>query len=520
MDELGGLTRQLQGLTTSDQGVSTNLGASSSTGPTLVSQGASSHDTHDQNDSLDEDDMPGFGPREKVLFGTVLGHLKSLQTAVSVPLFDIVHKFDGDSRNFRIWVNEIERYQQIARLSDDDVPQIAHVTCAGPVADYIKRYFQEVKARHEKVSWTILKTLLQRRFGDDTDTHQALALLRQISQKHGEPVQVYGERFLKVAELAYPEAQAHQETKDFIQRQLVDIFMDGIGPDYLRLKLLREAPHTFERALELAMKEQNLRRRHNLRSDTRGNEPWVDTRVNDVWVPDPKDNEWVPNWENRGQNESPNYQNNSKQWGFTNHNNQTNERPVWASWSRPSPVSTDTRMVEPMEIDALRRQICGKCGGQGHRSKVCPTKQDGVRPRGNRRIYVIEETDEGYDDTIPANRKHPVARGGVTSQNRQVEKKNKQGPLQSQRPTDDYNWERGAECFYCHAIGHIVNNCPNRRGWDRNRASYYSPRTWDNGPRYQGQWDRQGHQGQKDGHNDKLGGQKQGAKQGYQGQGN
>jgi hypothetical protein len=527
-NELGELTRQLQGLTTTEPSQSTSTGAGSSTGPTAASQGApTSQGSQGQNESLDEDDMPGFGPRERAIFGTVLGHLKSLQTAVSVPLFDIVHKFDGDSRNFRTWVNEIERYQQIARLSDGDVPQIAHVTCAGPVADYIKRYFQDVKTRHEQVSWEILKILLQRRFGDDTDTHQALAVLRQISQKHGEPVQVYGERFLKVAELAYPDAQAHQETKDFVQRQLVDIFIDGIGPDYLRLKLLREAPHTFERALGLAMKEQNLRRRHNMRADARGNEAWVNTRANEVWVPDPKDNEWAPNWENSS-NEFPGYQNNHRQWGFTHHNQEVNQRPVWNSWVQPTPGQTDARLVEPMEIDALRRQICGKCGGQGHRTKVCPTqntKQEGVRPRGGRRIYVIEETDEGYEgDPRPADKTSPVAREGVTGQNRRGERKSKPSPPQSQQPSQEFDWERGAECFGCHRIGHIIRDCPHRRDWDRNRVPYYPPRNWNRGPRYQEQGNRQGYQEQGNGPRDRQGYQgprdRQGNKPGYQGQGN
>lgn len=43
-------------------------------------------------------------------------------------------------------------------------------------------------------------------------------------------------------------------------------FIDGLGQDYLKMKLLKKAPKTFEDAVELAVKEQILRERINLRN--------------------------------------------------------------------------------------------------------------------------------------------------------------------------------------------------------------------------------------------------------------
>jgi hypothetical protein len=213
LDEIEEITQRLR-VMSAGQGDGTQSDAAPIQSGSQTNTGAQG--SEHRSEPLDEDDMPGLSERGKSMFGTVLRHLKALQTAVSVPMFDVVHKFDRDSRNFRTWTLELERYQQIAKLTDGDLPQIAHLTCTGPVADYIKRHLQDMKTRKQKVSWAILKILLGKRFGDDTDSHQALALLRQISQKQGEPVQLYGEGFLKVAELAYPERHTHKETQDFI----------------------------------------------------------------------------------------------------------------------------------------------------------------------------------------------------------------------------------------------------------------------------------------------------------------
>jgi hypothetical protein len=260
-EELGDITSRLQGLglsTISEQGPNLNelLSGSETAGPPT----SGAH-------FLDEDDLDDFSDKHKKLIGTVFSHLKALQTAVSIPLFEVVHKFDGDPRNFRTWIRELERYKQIAKLSEEDLSKIAHLTCSGPVADFIKRYFEENNAKRQPTSWRTLCVLLDNRFGDVTDAHQALAQLRQIRQGADEPVQLYGERFLKVAELAYPDAQLQRETKEFIQRQLVDVFCDGLYFDYLRMKILREQPRTFDAALALAMREQTLRRRFNMRAD-------------------------------------------------------------------------------------------------------------------------------------------------------------------------------------------------------------------------------------------------------------
>ena len=109
-----------------------------------------------EKEPLDTDDP-------KWLAKTALDQLKALQTAVSVPLFSIVQTFEGDPTQFKQWVRNIERYAQMARLRDQDIPQIVHVTCTGLVADFVKRYIGECEKENVNPKWQDLKKLMQRR---------------------------------------------------------------------------------------------------------------------------------------------------------------------------------------------------------------------------------------------------------------------------------------------------------------------------------------------------------------------
>ena len=86
-------------------------------------------------------------------------------------------------------------------------------------------------------------------------------LLRKVQQKPGETVQVYAERLLTLAEDAYPAQQGAA-----VQRQQIDIFVDGLQEDKLKLKVLRANPQTLDAAVTTATNEQSLRKRFSLRT--------------------------------------------------------------------------------------------------------------------------------------------------------------------------------------------------------------------------------------------------------------
>ena len=89
-------------------------------------------------------------------------------------------------------------------------------------------------------------------------------MLRRVCQEKNESVQLYAERLLAIVEDAF-QGQDHADLAA-IERQLVGFFIDGLVYDYLKMKVMRENPDRLQAAVHIAMNEQNLRRKFNLRT--------------------------------------------------------------------------------------------------------------------------------------------------------------------------------------------------------------------------------------------------------------
>ena len=155
-----------------------------------------------------------------------------LQTAISVPLLQVVRSFEGDPSQFKDWVKEIEKYAHMARLDNSDIPRIVLMTCMGTVGDFVKRYLEEIESKGKLPDWSDLKRLMHKRYAEITDNQRAMTELRKIKQAPEESVQFYSERLLRLAEDAYT-APFDEKEYAFIQKQFVDIFCDGLIYDYL-----------------------------------------------------------------------------------------------------------------------------------------------------------------------------------------------------------------------------------------------------------------------------------------------
>ena len=84
----------------------------------------------------------------------------------------------------------------------------------------------------------------------------ALLLLRQVTQIQGESIQTYSEKILFLAEKAY-----NNQGGNVVERQLIDIFVDGLITDQLKMKILRDQPDTLQGAVATCTNEQNLQTR-------------------------------------------------------------------------------------------------------------------------------------------------------------------------------------------------------------------------------------------------------------------
>ncbi|MCG7878548.1 MAG: zinc finger domain-containing protein [Candidatus Thiodiazotropha taylori] len=184
------------------------------------------------------------------------------QTLTTQGISHTVSKFDGNPKHFREWVKSIEKYATLVNLPDDRKKLVAYQSSTGAVSGFIHRYMQA----NQNQPWAHLKQQLAVRFSDVMDAQMALSLLRNCKQKPGENIHMFAERLLSLAEEAY-----NNQGGDAVERQLIDIFVDGLTNDQLKLKILRDHPDTLQAAIGVATNEQNLRARVNMSHRT--NEP-------------------------------------------------------------------------------------------------------------------------------------------------------------------------------------------------------------------------------------------------------
>ena len=77
-------------------------------------------------------------------------------------------------------------------------------------------------------------------------------------------IHVFAESLLSLAEEAYDNQEG-----DAVERQLIDIFVDGMTNDQLKMKILRDRPDTLQAAIGIATNEQNLRAKVNMSHTTK-----------------------------------------------------------------------------------------------------------------------------------------------------------------------------------------------------------------------------------------------------------
>ena len=172
-----------------------------------------------------------------------------------------IRPFQGDPTAYKTWISDIDKYALIFAVPEHKKALLAYQTARGVVSEFIGRCVREVPGG--QVDWRRLKKELAHRFGDIVDPQYALALLQKERQKKDESVQFYAERIVTRAEEAFPDTDLQVDKA--VERQLLQIFIDGLAHDFLKIKLLRENPDTFQKAVEIATHEQDLKRKIELR---------------------------------------------------------------------------------------------------------------------------------------------------------------------------------------------------------------------------------------------------------------
>ena len=198
------------------------------------------------------------------LFQNLNEQIKDVKTAISTQtISQVVQSFDGNSKEFKNWIKNVEKYGTLTNLDENKLKFVAYQSSKGLVSDYIHRFLTDDPTG----TWTDLKEQLKLRFAEIQDPQYAFSLLKTTKQRTDENVQIYAERLLSLATDAYENIEGNL---DYKEKQLVEIFIDGLSHDYLRLKLMRENHATLSNALKSAIHEQSVRARFELRSQING----------------------------------------------------------------------------------------------------------------------------------------------------------------------------------------------------------------------------------------------------------
>ena len=193
------------------------------------------------------------------LFETVETQMSQLTTTVGAQgIAKIVESFDRSKpKNFKNWIKSIEKSATLTKTSTENVRLVAYQSSHSPVSDFPKRYL----SANRNHSWDQIKQELKIRFGEVIDSQHALLMLRRVKQNKGEFIQVYAETLLALAEDAF-EGQDDAS----VQRQLIGYFIDGLLFDFMKMKVMRGNPNSFNDAVKSATGEQNLRKRFTLQT--------------------------------------------------------------------------------------------------------------------------------------------------------------------------------------------------------------------------------------------------------------
>ena len=166
-----------------------------------------------------------------------------------------VPEFSGKSK-VTDWIQDLEKCQSIHGLSDKDTCQLTWKKARGTVSQLIGRVITEKPT----TTFEELKALLEEEYGNIVDKQQAFIQLANIRQGRGEDISSYTERMCQLANRAYGN-NWRTVPNEFIEGQLVSIFMEGLQSHDVKMRIYRKQVKKFDDAVQLAKADDLAKKR-------------------------------------------------------------------------------------------------------------------------------------------------------------------------------------------------------------------------------------------------------------------
>ena len=160
--------------------------------------------------------------------------------------------FEGNVQKFREWVDAIEKYSIMNKLTDEEKINVAFRTSKGAVSDFILKWQSEGETNN--IRWDQLREELAKRFSLAFDIHGAKITLNEIRQFKDESIVAYSNRVRYVVTDVYSTIIREREA---LEREMLQTFTSGLRDRNLQDKIITSGTLSFEKAIQIAHEQQN-----------------------------------------------------------------------------------------------------------------------------------------------------------------------------------------------------------------------------------------------------------------------
>ena len=201
----------------------------------------------------------------KAQLNNTLQKLKSVVATMNIS--SAIMPYSGeDSKRFADWINDCERFAILTRVDTKDIKLLAFQTSREPISSYIRRRLDNAITKNE--TWAEFKSNLAARFSFITDESVAFLMLRNARQEESESVVLFSERLINLVDNCF---LAQEVDSAYVEKELLNIFINGLRSETLMYRLMKANPHTLNDAISIALNEETMRKRFDLRTGREAN---------------------------------------------------------------------------------------------------------------------------------------------------------------------------------------------------------------------------------------------------------